>query len=103
MQQVLAGESFLEKERRLSEMILQLQMVRDQLVQQQDHNKVSDHKICLQTSQPISVKLSFKMLKIIGHIILFCSLYGISKPSGRSIMFYSNRIMMCKHTGPIYQ
>lgn len=39
--QALTGESLLEKERRLSEMILQLQMVRDQLLnQQQLHTKV---------------------------------------------------------------
>lgn len=40
--QALAGESVLEKERQLSEMILQLQMVRDQLLAQQEHAKVSD-------------------------------------------------------------
>ncbi|XP_073990619.1 transcription factor Sox102F isoform X2 [Rhodnius prolixus] len=39
--QALTGESLLEKERRLSEMILQLQMVRDQLLnQQQLHTKI---------------------------------------------------------------
>lgn len=42
LQQALSGESFLEKERKVSEMILQLQMVREQLVSQQEqHNKVS--------------------------------------------------------------
>lgn len=45
IQQVLSGDNFLEKERRLSEMILQLQMVREQLLsqqqQQQEHNKVT--------------------------------------------------------------
>jgi len=41
LQQALGGETFVDKERRLSEMILQLQMVRDQLLVQQDHqNKV---------------------------------------------------------------
>ncbi|XP_049791277.1 transcription factor Sox-5-like isoform X2 [Schistocerca nitens] len=35
--QALAGETFLEKERRLSEMIMQLQMVRQQLLSQQHH------------------------------------------------------------------
>lgn len=39
--QALAGESVLEKERQLSEMILQLQMVREQLLAQQEHAKVS--------------------------------------------------------------
>ncbi|XP_041969571.1 transcription factor egl-13 isoform X2 [Aricia agestis] len=39
--QALAGESVLEKERQLSEMILQLQMVREQLLSQQEHNKNS--------------------------------------------------------------
>lgn len=38
--QALAGESVLEKERQLSEMILQLQMVREQLLAQQEHAKV---------------------------------------------------------------
>ncbi|GBP35219.1 hypothetical protein EVAR_18344_1 [Eumeta japonica] len=37
--QALAGESVLEKERQLSEMILQLQMVREQLLAQQEHAK----------------------------------------------------------------
>lgn len=40
--QALAGESVLEKERQLSEMILQLQMVREQLLAQQEHAKVSN-------------------------------------------------------------
>ncbi|KAG8302377.1 hypothetical protein J6590_034690 [Homalodisca vitripennis] len=39
--QSLTGDNFLEKERRLSEMILQLQMVREQLLSQQEQqNKV---------------------------------------------------------------
>ncbi|CAG4976103.1 unnamed protein product [Colias eurytheme] len=37
--QAIAGESVLEKERQLSEMILQLQMVREQLLAQQEHSK----------------------------------------------------------------
>lgn len=37
-----AGESVLERERRLSEMILQLQLVRDKLLSQQDHPQVSE-------------------------------------------------------------
>ncbi|CAB3232098.1 unnamed protein product [Arctia plantaginis] len=41
--QALAGESVLEKERQLSEMILQLQMVREQLLAQQEHAKVGWH------------------------------------------------------------
>jgi hypothetical protein len=41
LHQALAGETFLEKERRLSEMIRQLQMVREQLLSQQElHGKV---------------------------------------------------------------
>jgi hypothetical protein len=41
LHQALAGETFLEKERRLSEMIRQLQMVREQLLcQQEQHSKV---------------------------------------------------------------
>ncbi|GFG31132.1 hypothetical protein Cfor_10721, partial [Coptotermes formosanus] len=40
LHQALAGETFLEKERRLSEMIRQLQMVREQLLSQQElHSK----------------------------------------------------------------
>lgn len=43
LQQALSGESFLEQERRLSEMILHLQKFREQLVSKQDqHNKVSE-------------------------------------------------------------
>ncbi|KAL0272858.1 UNVERIFIED_CONTAM: hypothetical protein PYX00_005680 [Menopon gallinae] len=43
LQKALSGGDFQEKERRLSEMILQLQMVRDQLVSQQEQqNKVGD-------------------------------------------------------------
>lgn len=41
LQQALAGDTFHEKERRLSEMILQLQMVREQLVSEQEQAKVS--------------------------------------------------------------
>jgi len=36
LHQALAGETFVEKERRLSEMIRQLQMVREQLLSQQE-------------------------------------------------------------------
>lgn len=43
--QALAGESVLEKERQLSEMILQLQMVREQLLAQQEHAKVRSMKL----------------------------------------------------------
>ncbi|XP_043269169.1 transcription factor SOX-13 isoform X2 [Venturia canescens] len=39
LHRVLCAESFAEKERRLSEMILQLQFLREQLVQQQDLSK----------------------------------------------------------------
>ncbi|XP_063232242.1 transcription factor SOX-13-like [Bacillus rossius redtenbacheri] len=38
LQQALSGDTFAEKERRLSEMILQLQMVREQLLSQQEHH-----------------------------------------------------------------
>lgn len=40
LHRVLCAESFAEKERRLSEMILQLQLLREQLLQQQDQSKV---------------------------------------------------------------
>lgn len=40
--QALAGESVLEKERQVSELILQLQMVREQLLAQQEHAKVGN-------------------------------------------------------------
>nr|XP_022900365.1 transcription factor Sox-5 isoform X1 [Onthophagus taurus] len=50
IQQVLSGDNFMEKERRLSEMIMQLQMVREQLLnqkqqqqQQQQHQILQDH------------------------------------------------------------
>ncbi|XP_032674578.1 transcription factor Sox-5 isoform X6 [Odontomachus brunneus] len=39
LHRVLCAESFAEKERRLSEMILQLQLIREQLLQQQDQSK----------------------------------------------------------------
>lgn len=39
LQKALSGENFMEKERRLSEMILQLQMVREQLLSQQQHQQ----------------------------------------------------------------
>ncbi|XP_066603134.1 transcription factor SOX-6 [Prorops nasuta] len=39
LHRVLCAESFVEKERRLSEMILQLQLLREQLLQQQDQSK----------------------------------------------------------------
>lgn len=41
--QALSGDNFMEKDRKLSELISQLQMVREQLItqqQQQDYNKV---------------------------------------------------------------
>ncbi|KAG8223541.1 hypothetical protein J437_LFUL004415 [Ladona fulva] len=48
LQEALAGESFAEKERRLSEMILQLQMVREQLLaQQEQQSKVWCSAICV--------------------------------------------------------
>ncbi|CAD1475343.1 unnamed protein product [Heterotrigona itama] len=39
LHRVLCAETFAEKERRLSEMILQLQLLREQLLQQQDQSK----------------------------------------------------------------
>lgn len=42
LHRVFCAESFAEKERRLSEMILQLQLLREQLLQQQDQSKVGD-------------------------------------------------------------
>lgn len=42
LHRVLCAESFAEKERRLSEMILQLQLIREQLLQQQDQSKVNN-------------------------------------------------------------
>lgn len=41
IQQALSGDNIMEKDRKLSELILQLQMVREQLLQQQEPNKVS--------------------------------------------------------------
>jgi len=43
LHRVLCGESVAEKERRVSEMILQLQLIREQLLQQQDQSKVSNY------------------------------------------------------------
>lgn len=43
LHRVLCGESVAEKERRVSEMILQLQLIREQLLQQQDQSKVSSN------------------------------------------------------------
>lgn len=43
LHRVLCAESFAEKERRLSEMILQLQLLREQLLQQQDQTKVGTY------------------------------------------------------------
>lgn len=40
IQQALSGDNIMEKDRKLSELILQLQMVREQLLQQQEPNKV---------------------------------------------------------------
>ncbi|KAG8236762.1 hypothetical protein J437_LFUL015827 [Ladona fulva] len=47
LQEALPGESFAEKERRLSEMIVQLQMVREQLLVQQSKENVFQRKPCL--------------------------------------------------------
>lgn len=41
IQQALSGDNIMEKDRKLSELIHQLQMVREQLLQQQEPNKVS--------------------------------------------------------------
>lgn len=41
IQQALSGDNIMEKERKVSELILQLQMVREQLLEQQEPNKVS--------------------------------------------------------------
>lgn len=48
LQQALSGDNIQEKERRLSEMILQLQLVREQLLSQQQHHS---------TEQKVSVSL----------------------------------------------
>ena len=40
LQQVLSGENFLEKERKISEMILQLQIVRQQLLSSQQQTEL---------------------------------------------------------------
>lgn len=41
LHRVLCAESFAEKDRQLSEMILQLQLIRERLLQQQDQSKVN--------------------------------------------------------------
>ena len=48
LHQALAGETFMEKERRLSEMIRQLQMVREQLLSQQELQSKVGRDISLQ-------------------------------------------------------
>ena len=49
LHRVLCAETFAEKERRLSEMILQLQLLREQLLQQQDQSKVRRFSSCFFT------------------------------------------------------
>lgn len=60
LQQALSGDNIQEKERRLSEMILQLQLVREQLLSQQQHHS---------TEQKVSVVL------VIFTLIIFALFY----------------------------
>ncbi|KYB27945.1 hypothetical protein TcasGA2_TC032808 [Tribolium castaneum] len=45
IQQALSGDNFVEKDRKLSELILQLQMVREQLISQQQQQQQQDTKV----------------------------------------------------------
>ena len=66
LHQALAGETFLEKERRLSEMIRQLQMVREQLLNQQEQQtKVGNFALQLVLQKTIF----FHVLRI-GNFVL---------------------------------
>lgn len=60
LHRILCAESFAEKERRLSEMILQLQLLRERLVQQQDQSKVGSplaHRHIKRNSQIIPANI----------------------------------------------
>ncbi|EZA46884.1 hypothetical protein X777_01042 [Ooceraea biroi] len=54
LHRVLCGESVAEKERRVSEMILQLQLIREQLLQQQDQPKSIEIDLELQVMEELS-------------------------------------------------
>jgi hypothetical protein len=68
LHQALAGETFLEKERRLSEMIRQLQMVREQLLSQQElHSKVGRDVILQNTSIKKRSKVSWELINLVSQ------------------------------------
>lgn len=66
--EALTGETILEKERRLSEMILQLQMVRDQLLSQQEQQAKVSPLYCLIISVILSSNYSQVVLSKSGPV-----------------------------------
>lgn len=71
LQQALSGENFLEKERRLSEMILQLQIVREQLLsqQQQQHHHQQPQQ---QTQEQVRVSVfDFLIFTVLVNICTY--------------------------------
>lgn len=56
LHRVLCAESFAEKERRLSEMILQLQLLREQLLQQQDQTKSYPTHMTVDSQKQIEIQ-----------------------------------------------
>ncbi|XP_012279979.1 transcription factor SOX-13 [Orussus abietinus] len=57
LHRVLCAESFVEKERRLSELILQLQLLREQLLQQQDQSKTYPGHLTADLQKQIDMQL----------------------------------------------
>ncbi|CAG2058737.1 unnamed protein product [Timema podura] len=85
LHQALAGETFSEKERRLSEMILQLQMVREQLVSQQEQQSKA-----VRLHPPMALlldKMMSKLLRVIGTNIqqLAHEVSHLRKTMGKSL------------------
>ncbi|KAF7409901.1 hypothetical protein HZH68_004282 [Vespula germanica] len=68
LHRVLCAESIVEKERRLSEMILQLQLLREQLLQQQDQKKRSLRALAHLYSQPKTLTLRMFYLRQDSHV-----------------------------------
>ncbi|XP_024942467.1 transcription factor Sox-5 isoform X2 [Cephus cinctus] len=97
LQRVLCAESFVEKERRLSEMILQLQMLREQLLQQQDQSKSFPTHMTVDSQKQVEMqRLQTEHLKrqqehIMQHNIQELQAQitkgQLSMPSPQSLMF----------------
>jgi len=65
LQHALPGESFLEKERQLSKMILQLQMMRDQLFQRQEPQRKVREPPFYNGQQYVCVDSTTNLLRIV--------------------------------------